>query len=292
MSEGLPADQGLPSDDARRRQFVRLLEWVVTELGYEYVISHGPLTQGTIDDYLDGKVPLKRQRGELRKFHFWVAKKLPDTYPPRGFPKRGFMDLAGSQQGRLDPSDIGSLPPDEADGAPSDYTSRGRAVENDQPGSRGNAVPAERAGNISPESGDKRPAQPPQRDGGRRRVVWAAAIGLVLVVLVIAFALRPKPNHSAAPDAILTFTDLGGGSSVIRVFSSPTDPKTEDGTFEKGQTAPVACRTTGRMVRSDPTAGERKRSSTDWVRLRVSQPMYATLTYGSLNRALSTIRHC
>ena len=60
---------------------------------------------------------------------------------------------------------------------------------------------------------------------------------------------NPQASSSAATHfrhlgPLLTFDDLGGGSSVIQVYPCPKNTKTDsqsNGTFEDGQTAQIIC---------------------------------------------------
>jgi hypothetical protein len=78
----------------------------------------------------------------------------------------------------------------------------------------------------------------------------------------------------------LTFDDLGGGSSVIEVFPSPTD-KQYNGTYYDGDQVDPICKTQGREVHSDPKAGEQNRQSDEWIRIHGSpgETEYATAVY-------------
>ncbi len=87
-----------------------------------------------------------------------------------------------------------------------------------------------------------------------------------------------------APKLNVTFDDLGGGDSIIQVYSgidgAPSD-QVHNGTFNNGDTAPAVCKATGRMIHSHPELGEQNRQSDQWVRIIGSPGMtqYATVVY-------------
>lgn len=108
----------------------------------------------------------------------------------------------------------------------------------------------------------------------------------------------PTASTLVATDVTLRFDALGGGSSIIRVFPGVKDTsqdKLANGTFADGQTAPAVCKTSGRRVNSDPSVGERKRSSGEWVRVvgTPGETQYATLTYADVSRqGLAKLKQC
>lgn len=147
----------------------------------------------------------------------------------------------------------------------------------------------------------ERPAktEPPPR----RRRRWLA-VGVVLVIAAMSIVLWltgttsgpdrspgvPGETTSHAAGVRFTFDDLLGGTAVIRVFAgvhdSPAD-RVATGTFFGGQTTTAICQTTGRLVRSDPSAGERARTSDVWLQVlaQPGRPSYASLTYGAIAAA-------
>ena len=134
---------------------------------------------------------------------------------------------------------------------------------------------------------------------GRKRTVltaavvsaalWAAGCGGNGRSSTETHTRNPVPGRSSSlgpqkPKAVLTFDDLGGGSSIIEVFpgvrSTPADEQ-YNGTYSDGDRVSAVCKTNGRTVHSDPSVGERSRSSHEWIRIigapGVSQ--YATAVY-------------
>jgi hypothetical protein len=117
----------------------------------------------------------------------------------------------------------------------------------------------------------------------------------VLTVVMVITPGGPGGQGSAGGSAAATgvafrFDDLGGGSKVINVYPGVTDfpaDKAPNGTFTDGRTATALCTTTGRLVTSDPSAGERPRQSDVWLKV-LAQPgktSYAVLTYGDIDQA-------
>ena len=102
--------------------------------------------------------------------------------------------------------------------------------------------------------------------------------------------LPSPPVPPTGPDGrLLTFRfdALGGGSPYIRVFPGVQDTPADlvpNGGYNHGDVVPALCRTTGRLVTSDPSVGERPRESDIWVRIAGSpgQVQYARLTYGDM----------
>ena len=145
------------------------------------------------------------------------------------------------------------------------------------------------------------PAQGEKRSGNR--LFWLIGGGVValavLVIVLIVWGVSSGGDGggggggaggsggASQPSATFTFDALGGGSSIIRVFpgvgDAPED-KVHNGTFNDGDTAPAVCKTTGRLVVSDTSVGERERESDVWIRV-IGSPgvtQYAPLTYGSI----------
>jgi hypothetical protein len=116
--------------------------------------------------------------------------------------------------------------------------------------------------------------------------------------VVVIQTITPKntpvtPNQIPTPTpttgATLTFDDLGGGSSIIRVYPSSYDT-VYDGTYNNGDTALVVCSTTGRTVTSSPASGEEYRKSKEWYKLQIpagQQPEYATAVYADVRGSVS-----
>lgn len=78
----------------------------------------------------------------------------------------------------------------------------------------------------------------------------------------------------------LVFDALGGGSPVIEVYAGPSRaPKDKEsvGGYPAGESVVAECKTEGRVVKTDPSAGEEDRSSADWVRIEGGG--YATAAY-------------
>jgi hypothetical protein len=84
----------------------------------------------------------------------------------------------------------------------------------------------------------------------------------------------------------------------VNVYSGGQDTAADrqpNGTFLSGQTTTATCKTTGRLVRSDPSAGERPRQSDVWLRVaaQAGQISYASLTYGDIDQeALAVLPPC
>ncbi|MEX5718199.1 hypothetical protein [Geodermatophilus maliterrae] len=135
---------------------------------------------------------------------------------------------------------------------------------------------------------------PPAARGRRRRrllrsaTAVAGGVGVALVV-----GLHPD---SAEASATFRFDALGGGSPYIRVFPGVgPDDLVHNGTFMDGQTVPAVCKTTGRLVVSDPSVGERPRQSDVWVQIIGSPGLtqFARLTYGDIDpQALAALPEC
>jgi len=92
------------------------------------------------------------------------------------------------------------------------------------------------------------------------------------------------PPRSSTNTPTLTFDALGGGPSIIKVYPGVGDTaadKTFNGTFNSGDTVPAECKTTGRMVHSDPSVGELDRQSDQWIRIQGTpgETQFATAVY-------------
>lgn len=140
-------------------------------------------------------------------------------------------------------------------------------------------------------------------------IVGGVITGLVLYVLVGAGTSgsssggsSANPPASAAGScrtvAQFRFDDLGDTSiHVIEVYpgvgESPND-HTYDGTFVSGESTGICCKTSGRLVRSDPSSGEISRASDEWVRLAPAAPTrYATVVYGDISaKSLAALPAC
>lgn len=104
------------------------------------------------------------------------------------------------------------------------------------------------------------------------------------------------PSGSSDSEApLVTFDDLGGGSSIIQVSGGPglTEvDKTPTGTYNDGDTVQADCKEEGRPVDSAPSLGEQERQATEWVRL-IGSPgvnQWATAVY--LEQPLPQIPAC
>jgi hypothetical protein len=102
-----------------------------------------------------------------------------------------------------------------------------------------------------------------ERLGGRR---WALTdLGFVVAAAAATVVMVLNPTSSGPTAGVpFRFDDLGGGSSVIRVFRGVKDTPADrvpNGTFFNGQTTTALCKTRGRRVTSDPSVGERPRAS-------------------------------
>jgi hypothetical protein len=86
----------------------------------------------------------------------------------------------------------------------------------------------------------------------------AAALALAVVAAVVPVLRQAPPTGDST--AAFRFDDLRGGSSIVNVYPGVHDTAADrqlNGTFLSGQTTTATCKTTGRLVRSDPSAGER-----------------------------------
>jgi len=96
-----------------------------------------------------------------------------------------------------------------------------------------------------------------------------------------------QTSTSSAPTKempTLVFDDLGGGSSIIRVYAGVKQAaadKETTGTFNSGDSVPAECKTEGRTIHSDTSAGEADRTSSDWIRIHGTpgETQYATAVY-------------
>jgi hypothetical protein len=92
---------------------------------------------------------------------------------------------------------------------------------------------------------------------------------------------RPNPNNDHDHPQ-LVFDDLGGGSSIIRVYPGPNaDPDNDNGTYPSGESVDALCDTEGRLVRSDPSVGEEPRQSDEWIKIdgTPGETQFATAVY-------------
>ncbi|MGY1846963.1 hypothetical protein [Blastococcus sp. SYSU DS1021] len=81
---------------------------------------------------------------------------------------------------------------------------------------------------------------------------------------------------------------LFDAARYIRVFPGVgPDDLIRNGTFTDSQTALAVCKTTGRLVVSDPSVGERPRQSDVWIQVIGSPGLtqFAPLTYGDIDQA-------
>ncbi len=134
------------------------------------------------------------------------------------------------------------------------------------------------------------------------RWVFAATGGAVALVAlaVIVSTAGGRQGATGVPDAqtsavsepstslaTFTFDALGGGSPFIRVFPGVTTSARDlvpNGTFRDRDKVQAVCKTTGRLVQSDPSVGEQPRQSDVWVQIIGSPGLeqYAPLTYGQV----------
>jgi len=90
------------------------------------------------------------------------------------------------------------------------------------------------------------------------------------------------PIPTQPGEITLTFDDLGGGSSIIKVYpgvGNTSADKRYNGTYNDGDTVSAECKTEGRTVNSNPNLGEEKRSSAEWIKLTTPVAEYATAVY-------------
>ena len=106
-------------------------------------------------------------------------------------------------------------------------------------------------------------------------------------------APAPVAEPAAANHPTLVFDDLGGGSPDIFVYPSVKTKSIgkwpEHYAFADGDRVPAFCKKLGRLVRSDPSVGERKRSSRWWVKIDgipTGVTEYATATYAEHPKTL------
>lgn len=96
---------------------------------------------------------------------------------------------------------------------------------------------------------------------------------------------------TATEAPLLTFDDLGGGSSIMEVYPGIKDDPQDrlpNGTFRAGEFTRALCKATGRTVSSDTGVGERPRQSDMWIQI-VGSPgvkQYAPLTYAEVSAAV------
>ena len=95
-----------------------------------------------------------------------------------------------------------------------------------------------------------------------------------------------NPATAAANHPTLVFDDLGGGYPDIFVYPSVSAKSIgnwpEHYAFADGDPVPALCKKLGRLVRSDPSVGERKRESRWWIKIDgipSGVTEYATATY-------------
>jgi hypothetical protein len=95
----------------------------------------------------------------------------------------------------------------------------------------------------------------------------------------------PTPDtagrYEPGKDHQLVFDSLGGDSSIIQVYPNPKRKIEHNGTFNDDGVVGAECKTEGRMVHSDPKAGEEPRKSEEWIKIDGSpgQVQYATAVY-------------
>ena len=139
----------------------------------------------------------------------------------------------------------------------------------------------------------------PEPKSAHKMAIWvggglAAAAALVIAIVLIVNltggdggGLDGGPTQNPEPTVsgeMLVFDALGGTPPIIRVYRGVTDSpqdKEHNGTFNDGEAMPAVCKTKGRTVSSNPAAGDRPRTSDDWIRIKGSpgQTQYATAVY-------------
>jgi hypothetical protein len=140
------------------------------------------------------------------------------------------------------------------------------------------------------------PSSLPGHATRRRRGAAAAALALAVVAAVVLVLRQAPPTGDST--AAFRFDALRGGSAIVNVYPGVQDTAADrqpNGTFLSGQTTTATCKTTGRLVRSDPSAGERPRQSAVWLRVaaQAGQISYASLTYGDIDqKALAVLPPC
>ncbi len=139
-----------------------------------------------------------------------------------------------------------------------------------------------------------------EKRGAKNNRVW---LGLALASALAVSACSSDTNESvsataesrlaattalgtsaASEAAVLVFDDLGGGSSIIQVYPGVQNTEVDkqyNGTFNDGDIVGALCKTEGRQVSSDPSAGEVSRTSSEWVRINGTPGVdqYATAVY-------------
>ncbi len=154
------------------------------------------------------------------------------------------------------------------------------------------------------------PSTPPPRSK-RWPIITGVAVLACGAVAAVVFGLREddsgqqaagaaassaEASPAAEASATFRFDALGGGSAYIRVFPGVgVNDLVHNGTFMHGQTAPAVCQTRGRLVKSDPSVGERPRESNVWVQVIGSPGLtqFAPLTYGDVEpEALAALPQC
>ncbi|HYH35972.1 MAG TPA: hypothetical protein VD706_00555 [Candidatus Saccharimonadales bacterium] len=90
---------------------------------------------------------------------------------------------------------------------------------------------------------------------------------------------NPNDDHDHPQ---LVFDDLGGGSPYILVYPGPNaDPDSDNGVYPDGEAVDALCVTEGRTVQSDPSLGEERRESDDWIEIdgTPGERQFATAVY-------------
>ena len=131
--------------------------------------------------------------------------------------------------------------------------------------------------------------QPDGSWGGRvkkRFIVIAIALALISGLAALVGNQLFKATfiqNPAQSGATITFNDLGGGSTIIRVYpgvDNTDQDKMSNGTYHSGDTVPIVCEKSGRHISSQ--LGEQYRQSDEWYKLQTppgTQPEYATAVY-------------
>lgn len=113
-----------------------------------------------------------------------------------------------------------------------------------------------------------------------------------------------NPSNSSGSTAApagrptLKFDDLGGGSSIIKVYPGVKDvpqDKRSNGTYQNGNIVGAICKVSGRIVTSDTNVGERPNTSNVWIEIAGSPGVkqYAPLTYADMAQSdLNSLPGC
>jgi hypothetical protein len=132
----------------------------------------------------------------------------------------------------------------------------------------------------------------------RAGLVIAAILVVLAGAVVVVVLVSTRNGNRPLPGVSLVFDALGQTSDqTIKVYSgyasAPSDYQS-DFNYHNGEKAAVFCKVQGRRVTSDPSAGERYRSTDVWIRIRTSTGLirYATFTYARLVPASAKVPVC